>query len=235
MDCSLLLSEGFHQLLHRGSTELPARPGQIPECECRHPRRQCGQFRFTQAILCEGRLELQTIGRHRYQSIRGLWLVKGLRREEDVRAQYFHHQPGRQNRKGIHRGKAANPQRGSAPSSGGIKEELTTARTRWRNCATNGHLCNEVSLIISICESEIGRGRRNFSPKFCRQLVLLSIKARKSGVRLKKTAPANLRNSLLSTKTQIIARMKRESHFGRRRANKSIASLKLSVKPVAEI
>src|SRR5881394_1614807 len=74
-------------------------------------------------------------------------------------AQYFHHQPGRQNRKGIHRGKTANPQRGSAPSSGGIKEELTTARTRWRNCATNGHLCNEVSLIISICVSEIGRGR----------------------------------------------------------------------------
>ena len=34
--------------------------------------------------------------------------------------------------------------------------------------------------------SEIGRGRRNFSLKFCRQLDLLSIKARRSGVRFEK-------------------------------------------------
>ena len=89
-------------------------------------------------------------------------------------------------------------------------------------------------MITSICVSEIGHGRRNFSPKFCPQLDLLLIKARRSGVRLKKKAPANLRNSLASPKTRIIARMIRESHSGRRRANKSITSLKLSVKPAAE-
>ena len=82
--------------------------------------------------------------------------------------------------------------------------------------------------------SEIGRGRRNFSLKFCRQLDLLSIKARRSEVVLKKTAPANPRNSFASKKRRIIAQMIRESHSGRRRANKSTASLKLSVKPVAE-
>lgn len=54
-------------------------------------------------------------------------------------------------------------------------------------------------------------------------------------MRLKKTVPANLRNSLASLKTRIIARMIRESHSGPRRANRSITSLKLSVKPAAEI
>ena len=34
--------------------------------------------------------------------------------------------------------------------------------------------------------SEIGRGRRNFSLKFCRQLDLLSIKARRNGVAFEK-------------------------------------------------
>ena len=53
-------------------------------------------------------------------------------------------------------------------------------------------------------------------------------------MRLKKTAPGNPRNSLASPKTSIIARMIRESHSGQRRANKSITSLKLSVKPAAE-
>ena len=53
-------------------------------------------------------------------------------------------------------------------------------------------------------------------------------------MRLKKTVPANLWNSLASPKTPIIARTIRESHSGRRRANKSIESLKLSVKPAAE-
>ena len=53
-------------------------------------------------------------------------------------------------------------------------------------------------------------------------------------MRLKKTAPANPRNSLASLKTRIIVRMIRELHSGRRRTNKSITSRKLSAKPVAE-
>ena len=53
-------------------------------------------------------------------------------------------------------------------------------------------------------------------------------------MRLKKTAPANPRNSFASRKRRIIAQMIRESHSGRRRANKSIASLKSSVKPAAK-
>ena len=53
-------------------------------------------------------------------------------------------------------------------------------------------LQRRVSLMPSTCVSEIGRGRREFFAKFCRRLDLLSIKARRNGVRLKKTAPANL-------------------------------------------
>ena len=94
--------------------------------------------------------------------------------------------------------------------------------------------CNDVSLITSICVSGIGRERRNFSPKFCRKLALLAIKAPRSGGRLKKTAPAIPRNFSALPKTRIIDRTIRESHSGRRRANKSIASLKSFVTPVAE-
>lgn len=53
-------------------------------------------------------------------------------------------------------------------------------------------------------------------------------------MRLKKMVPANLRNSLASPKTRIIARVIRESHSGRRHANKSIMSLKLFVKAGVE-
>src|SRR6266403_2105486 len=130
---ALFLSQGFHQRLHRGSPEFPARSCSIRTEKCRHPRRQRPGRKLTPKVLRERRTALQTPGGHELSSILSLRFASESRRRQTFRPPHVSHRSRRHRPQKLSQRQRREAQRrssqrfGTTPAARKSRQELSDA------------------------------------------------------------------------------------------------------------